>query len=63
MIFIDLKNVYDAMDMEHYREILVGYGVGLNMLRLIMFFWDNALLVCRASGRYGKEFQANCGVT
>jgi hypothetical protein len=63
VIFIDLKKAYDAMDRERCREILVGYGVGPNMLRLILFFWDNALLVCRASGRYGPEFQANRGVT
>ena len=44
-------------------EILEGYGVGVNTLRLIKFFWDNAELVCRASGRYGEIFRAGRGVT
>jgi hypothetical protein len=61
VIFIDLKKAYDATDREPCREIQVGYGVGPNMIRLIMYFWDNALLVCRASGQYGKEFHANRG--
>ena len=38
VIFIDLKKAYDAMDRERCREILVGYGMGPNMPRLIMFF-------------------------
>ena len=63
VMFIDLKKAYNVMDRERCREIMDGYGMGPNMPRLIMFFWDNALLVCRASGRYGTEFQANHGVT
>mmetsp|Transcript_21821 Transcript_21821/g.47506 ORF Transcript_21821/g.47506 Transcript_21821/m.47506 type:complete len:265 (+) Transcript_21821:1172-1966(+) len=63
MIFIDLKKACDAMDRGQCKEILVGYGIGPNMIRLIMYFWDNAVLVCRASGRYGQVFRANRGVT
>ena len=51
------------MDRGRCREILEGYGIVLNMICLIMYFWDNALLVCRASWRYGTEFRANHGVT
>ena len=43
-------------------EILVGYGVGPKMQRLIQFFWDNAELVCRANGVFGKPFKAGRGV-
>ena len=43
-------------------EILVGYGVGPKMQKLIQFFWDNAELVCRASGVFGKPFKAGRGV-
>ena len=53
VIFIDLKKAYDAMDRERCWEILVGYGVGPNMIRLIMFFWDNA--TCDASLQSGIE--------
>ena len=61
--FIDLRKAYDAMDRERCLEILEGYGVGPNMLRLITAFWDMAVLVCRAGGRYGTPFQAFRGVT
>eukprot|EP00957_Ditylum_brightwellii_P131604 10036550-Ditylum_brightwellii.AAC.1 len=33
------------------------------MLRLIIFFWEHAELVCRAVGRYGEKFKAHRGVT
>ena len=29
----------------------------------ITFFWDNAVMVCRASGRFGNPFRAHRGVT
>ena len=61
--FINLQKAYDAMDRERCLEILKGYGVGPNMLRLITAFWDMAVLVCRAGGRYGTPFQAIRGVT
>ena len=37
-IFLDLRKAYDAMDRERCIEILEGYGVGPNMLRLIVYF-------------------------
>jgi hypothetical protein len=43
------------MDRERCAEILVSYGVGPCMLRLINYFWDKAVLVCRAKGRKGQH--------
>lgn len=60
-IFIDLKKAYDAMDRDIYTEILTGYGVGPKMRKLVQFFWDNAELVCRAGGVFGKPFKARQG--
>ncbi|KAL9183034.1 hypothetical protein ACHAXT_004821 [Thalassiosira profunda] len=60
---LDLRKAFDAMDRGRCLEILEGYGVGPNMRRLIKCFWDNALLVCRASGVYGKPFRDGRGVT
>ena len=37
-VFVDLKKVYNAMDRERCLEILVGYGVGPNMIRLLDHF-------------------------
>ena len=62
-IFIDLRKAYDAMDRDRCLAILEAYGVGPNMLRLIKYFWDNAVLVCRAGGYYGTPFKALRGVT
>ena len=62
-IFIDLRKAYDAMDRERVFEILVAYGVGPKTIRLLKNFWDNAELVCRASGVFGKPFKAYRGMT
>ena len=62
-IFIDLKKEYDAMDRDRCLEILEAYGVGPKLLRLLRFFWENAQMVCRAGGCYGKPFQSHRGVT
>jgi hypothetical protein len=62
-IFIDLRKAYDAMDRGRCLEILRDYGVGPNIVRLLETFWDLAVLVCRAMGRYGEPFQAERGVT
>eukprot|EP01082_Thalassiosira_pseudonana_P010035 g8745.t1 g8745 contig34:9613-10113(-) len=53
-IFLDLRKAYDAMDRERCLEILQGYGVGRNMLRLLEYFWNNAELVCFRYGDLSK---------
>ena len=55
-ISIDLCKASNAMDREQYMDIMVGYGVGPNIRRLIQSFWDHAELVCRASGFFGGTF-------
>ena len=59
----DLKKAFDAMDRERCIMILEGYGVGLQMVRLIKTYWRDAIMVCRASGNYGQPFKAGRGVT
>ena len=48
VVFLDLRKAYDSMDRDRCELILVAYGVGPNIVRLIRYFWDNAGLVCRA---------------
>ena len=50
------------MDRDRCTEIIVGYGVGPKIQKLIQFFWDDAELVCRANGVFGKPFKAGRGV-
>ena len=62
MVFVDLRKAYEVMDCGRCLKIIEEYGLGPNMLRLISYLWDNAELVCRASGYYGKTFKAYRGV-
>ena len=49
-VFIDLRNAYNAMDRERCLEILKAYGVGPKMLKVMSYFWDHAVRICRAGG-------------
>jgi hypothetical protein len=62
-IYLDLRKAYDALDQGQCLEILAGYGVGPNLLRLQKKFWDDVTMVCRAGGNYGLPFGAHRGVT
>ena len=62
-VFVDLRKAYDAMDRGRYLEILQAYGVGPKMLKVIRYFGDHAVLVCRAGGCYGEPFRARRSVT
>ena len=44
-IFLDLQKAHDAIGRDRCLQILKGYGVGMNILRLIKYFWDEAVLV------------------
>ena len=57
-----MMKAYDAMIRDRCMEILVGYGVGPKMKKLIQLFWDNDKLVCQASGVFGKPFNAGRGI-
>ena len=51
-VFLDLKKAYDAMDRERCIELPKGYGVGPRMMAMIMYFWDHAMMACRANKNY-----------
>jgi hypothetical protein len=61
-IYLDLKKAYDTLDWTRCLEILAGYGVGPNFLRLQKQFWDDAKMVCHAGGNFGEPFGAGQGV-
>ena len=62
-VFVDLRKAYDHLDRERCLAIMTGYGVGPKLLRLQTKFWEQAQMVCRAGGSFGKPFSANRGVT
>jgi hypothetical protein len=62
-IYLDLKKTYNSLDQTQCLEILAGYGVGPNLLRLQKQFWDDAKMVCHAGSNFGEPFGTGRGVT
>jgi hypothetical protein len=62
-VLVDLRKAYDHLDQEQCLAIMTGYGVGPKLLRLQTKFWEQAQMVCRAGGSFGKPFRAYRGVT
>ena len=50
MIFQDLHNAYDALDMSRCLDILEGYGVGPRARGLLQTYWKRLTMVERAGG-------------
>ena len=46
------------MDWGRVLQILKRYGVGRNLLGVLTYFWEDAVLVCRAEGILGDPFRA-----
>ena len=46
---------------ERVLQILKAYGVGPNLLRVLTYFWEHAVLVCRSEGGVGDPFRAERG--
>ena len=51
------------MDRGRSLQILQGYGVGPNIIRLIKNFWDWAVLTFQANGYYENPVKESRGVT
>jgi exonuclease III len=62
-IFLDLRKAYDSVDRERTLELLDGYGVGPNMIRLLRAYWEQQLLAARQADYYGEPFKATRGLT
>ena len=45
LVFIDLQKAYNDMDRNRCIKILWAYRVEPNMIRLLKYFWDEAILV------------------
>jgi hypothetical protein len=62
-VFVDLRKAYNHLDRAKCIEIMTGYGVGPKLLRLQEKFWEQAEIVCRAGGSFGKPFAVFWGIT
>ena len=56
-VLFDLRMSYDALDMENFLEILVGYGVGPRMEILLHHYCEHLLMVAQDGHYYGSLFK------
>jgi hypothetical protein len=62
-IFIYLAKAYDTLDRGRTLDMLAGYGVGKQTLRLLKNVWESLLVVARQGGYHSSDFSADRGVT
>ena len=55
-IFLNLHKAYDALYRDHCLGILVGYGVGPRMLRILRTYWFRIERAAKAGGNYRHVF-------
>ncbi len=57
-VFLNLHKAFDAMDREWCIMILEGSRAGPRLVRLVRSYWQDAIMVCWASGNYGTAFSS-----
>ncbi len=62
-VFVKLRKAYNHLDQEQFLAIMTEYGVGPKLLHLQTMFWNQAQMVCRAGGSFGKPFGISRGIT
>ena len=63
VIFLDLTKVYNALDRSRSLEILEGYRVVQQLIRLLRAYWRKSTMVARVGGYFGTRFKGERGVT
>ena len=59
----DPRKEYETLNMDRCTEILVGYGVGPLMERIIRHYWYYLSMVARKRRYYGTPFKGHQWVT
>jgi len=54
MVFVDLKKASYSLDRAQAMRILAGYGVGVNIRRIINLIWQGDTMVPRQAGYLGS---------
>ena len=62
-VFIKIWKSYDALDRERCLEILMGYGVGPQIKKILWHYWNHLSMVARAGCYYGTTFKGHLGLT
>jgi exonuclease III len=62
-IFLDLSKAYDTLDRGRTLDIMQGYGVGPNLIRILRNFWESQQTVIRQCGYHSGAFPVGRGVT
>ena len=62
-VFWGIIRAFNSLDRGRCMEILRGYGIGLNMARLLSHHWDNQHIVPKTGRFLGKAFSTEKGVT
>ena len=51
-VFLDICKAYNSLYREQYLEVLSRYGIGLNLTRLLKYYWEQQRIVPN-TGRLG----------
>ena len=62
-ILFELRKACNYLDMNHCLEILVGYGIGPRTDMVLLFYWENLIMVVRVGHYYRSPFKDYQGVT
>ena len=61
-LLLDLHNSYYDMDRDRCLDILGGYGIGPQNLRLLRKYWYRLTIVSQTSEYYGAPFKGYQGI-
>ena len=62
-VFLEIHKAYDSLDRGRCLEVLLGYGMGPNLARLLTAYWDRQRIVLKTGKFLGKEFKTGRGLT
>ena len=62
-VFLDIRKTCDSLDRERCFEVLRGYGVGLNLTRLLKSYWEWQRIAPKTGKFLGNYFRTGRGLT
>ena len=62
-LFLDIRKTCDSLDRERCIEVLSGYGVGLNLARLLKSYWERQRIAPKTGKFLGDCFWTGRSLT